>query len=98
VVDEVTAVMQRSFPTYLKDMDWELWTSSSEGNGICPPIGVRRPDVKSPWIEGLYFAGDGYGERRWGGGLDSAIHSAVLCLDAVTSKNYSAEILPEYHR
>ena len=98
VVDEVTAVMQRSFPTYLKDMDWELWTASSEGYGNCPPIGVRRPDVKSPWVEGLHFAGDGYGERRWGMGLDSAIHSAVLCLDAVTGKNYSAEIFPEYHR
>lgn len=98
VIDEVTAVMQRNFPTYLEDMDWELWTSSSEGYGICPPIGVRRPDVKSPWVEGLFFAGDGYGERRWGMGLDSAIHSAVVCLDAVTGKDYSAKILPEYHR
>jgi len=98
VVNEVTAIMQRSFPTYLEDMDWELWTSSSEGYGICPPIGVRRPDVKSPWVEGLYFAGDGYGERRWGMGLDSAIHSAILCLDAVTGKDYSSKIIPEYHR
>jgi len=54
--------------------------------------------VECPWIKGLYFAGDGYGERRWGAGLDSAFHSAVLCLDKVGSKDYSPEILPEYHR
>ncbi|MFC1906795.1 phytoene desaturase family protein [Chloroflexota bacterium] len=98
IIDEVTRVMQRSFPSYLEDMEWQLWTASSEGYGICPPIGVRRPDVKSPWVEGLFFAGDGYGERRWGMGLDSAIHSAILCLDAVTGKDYSAQIIPEYHR
>jgi len=98
VIDEVNRIMERSFPTYKKDMDWELWTSSSEGYGICPPIGVRRPDVKSPWVEGLFFAGDGYGERRWGMGLDSAIHSAILCLDAVTEKDYSSQIIPPYHR
>jgi protoporphyrinogen oxidase len=98
VIDEVTAFMQRNFPTWLEDMDWELWTASDEGYGIWPPIGERRPDVKSPWIEGLHFAGDGYGARRWGAGLDSAIHSAILCLDSVGSKDYSSEILPEYHR
>lgn len=98
VIDEVTAFMPRNFPTWLEDMDWQLWTASDEGYGIWPPIGERRPDVKSPWIEGLYFAGDGYGAHRWGAGLDSAIHSAILCLDSVGSKDYSSEILPEYHR
>jgi hypothetical protein len=98
VVDEVTAFMQRNFSRYLEDMDWELWTSSAEGYGVCPPIGEHRPDVKSPWVEGLFFAGDGYGAHRWGMGLDSAIHSAILCLDSVTGRDYSSQILPEYHR
>jgi len=98
VIDEVLAFMQRNFPTWSEDVDWQLWTTSDEGYGIWPPIGERRPDVKSPWIEGLYFAGDGYGAHRWGAGLDAAIHSAVLCLDSVGSKDYSSEILPEYHR
>jgi protoporphyrinogen oxidase len=98
VVDRITAFMQRNFPTWLKDMDWQLWTVSSEGYGVCPPIGERRPDVKCPWVDGLYFAGEGYGVRRWGMGLDAAIHSAVLCLDNVGARDYSSEILPEYHR
>ncbi len=98
VIDETTAFMQRNFPTWLEDMDWQLWTTSDEGYGIWPPIGERRPDVKSPWIGGLYFAGDGYGARRWGAGLDAAIHSAVLCLDSISGRDYSSEILPEYHR
>lgn len=98
VIDEVNALMQRSFPTWMEDMEWQLWTASGEGYGICPPIGERRPDVKSPWINGLYFAGEAYGARRWGAGLDAAIHSAILCLDSVGSRNYSLEILPEYHR
>jgi len=98
VVDEATAFMQRNFPAWRDDMEWELWTTSDEGYGIWPPIGKRRPDVKCPWIEDLYFAGDSYGAHRWGGGLDAAIHSAVLCLDRLGSMDYSTEILPAYHR
>ena len=98
VIDEATAFVQRSFPTWLEDMDWELWTASDEGFGNWPPIGERRPDVRCPWIEGLYFAGDGYGARRWGSGLDAAIHSALLCVDSISGRAYSSEILPAYHR
>lgn len=36
VVDEVTAFMQKNFTTYLEDMDWELWTASAGGYGVCP--------------------------------------------------------------
>jgi len=89
--------MQRNFPTWLEDMDWQLWTAS-EGFGPYPPIGDRRPDVKWPWVDGLYFAGDGYGVRRWGAGIDAAVYSAILCVDSITGKDYSSEILPFYHR
>ena len=98
VIDETTAFMQRNFPTWLEDMDWQLWTASDEGFGIWPPIGERQPDVKCPRMESLYFAGDGYGVHRWGSGIDAAIHSAILCLDSLSSRDYSSEILPGYHR
>jgi len=97
VIDAVTAFMQRNFPTWGDDVDWQLWTAS-QGFGPCAPIGERRPDVKCPWVDGLYFAGDGYGVRRWGVGIDGAVQSAVLCVDSMTGKNYLSEILPAYHR
>lgn len=98
VIEETTKFMRKNFSTYSKDTEWELWTLSDEAYGIVPPIGTKRPNVKCPWIGQLYFVGDGYGEKRWGMGLGSAIHSAILCLDAVTGKNYSEQILPPYHR
>ncbi|NLZ40513.1 MAG: hypothetical protein GX886_04520, partial [Comamonadaceae bacterium] len=39
-----------------------------------------------------------YGARLWGGGVDGAALSAVLCVDKMTHSNYEEIIMPEYHR
>jgi flavin-dependent dehydrogenase len=54
--------------------------------------------VVSPWVEGLYFAGDQYGRRMWGGGVDGAALSAVMCVDAITGANLEEQIMPPFHR
>jgi flavin-dependent dehydrogenase len=61
-------------------------------------VGSERPDVKSPFVEGLYLAGDQYGRRLWGGGVDGAALSAVLCVDAMMDSKLEEKIFPPYHR
>ncbi|MBW1984476.1 MAG: hypothetical protein JRI53_07120, partial [Deltaproteobacteria bacterium] len=77
---------------------WEIWTCSDKGFGDWPPPGTPRPDTTQPGLNGLYFAGDGYGAKTWGSGMDAAIYSALLCTNAITGKNYVEKVMPEYHR
>ncbi|MCC6786957.1 MAG: hypothetical protein IT547_03885, partial [Hyphomonadaceae bacterium] len=49
-------------------------------------------------VEGLYFAGDQYGARLWGGGVDGASLSAVMCVDAITGSQREEGVFPEFHR
>jgi hypothetical protein len=79
-------------------MEFCIWTASPEAYGLWRPVGVERPDVKSPWVEGLYFAGDQYGRRLWGGGVDGAALSAVMCVDAMEGTQQEEAIFPWYHR
>jgi flavin-dependent dehydrogenase len=75
-----------------------LWTPSPEAYGLWRPVGEDRPDVKSPWVQGLYFAGDQYGKRLWGGGVDGASLSAVMCVDAMIGSRLEEQVMPDYHR
>ncbi|MFO1293803.1 MAG: FAD-dependent oxidoreductase [Rubrivivax sp.] len=89
---------ERTFPNWKRDFEFCIWTPGPEAYGLWRPVGTDRPDVKSPWVEGLYFAGDQYGARLWGGGVDGAALSAVLCVDKMMRSNYEDIIMPEYHR
>ena len=55
-------------------------------------------DVKSPWVEGLYFAGDQYGKRLLGCGVDAAALSATLTVDSIMGSNVEEKVFPNYHR
>jgi hypothetical protein len=87
-----------TFPSWDEDCEFMLWTPSPEAYGLWRPVGEDRPDVKSPWVEGLYFAGDQYGRRLWGGGVDGAALSAVMCVDAMTGSKLEESVMPPYHR
>jgi prolycopene isomerase len=89
---------RRTFPHWEEDCEFILWTPSPEAYGLWRPVGTERPDVVSPWVEGLYFAGDQYGRRLWGGGVDGAALSAVMCVDAMTGGDVEQRIFPECHR
>ena len=58
-----------AFPTWDKDCEFIIWTPGPEAYGLWRPVGTERPDVRSPHVEGLFFAGDQYGKRLWGGGV-----------------------------
>ncbi len=87
-----------TFPTWDEDLEFLIWTPSPEAYGLWRPVGHERPDVKSPWVEGLYFAGDQYGRRLWGGGIDAAALSGVLCIDTMMGTNFEEAIFPPFHR
>ena len=87
-----------TFPSWDEDLEFLIWTPSPEAYGLWRPVGEERPDVKSPWVEGLYFAGDQYGKRLWGGGVDGASLSGVMCVDKIMGSNLEEDIFPDYHR
>ncbi|MBM3554016.1 MAG: FAD-binding protein [Alphaproteobacteria bacterium] len=89
---------KRTFPNWNRDFEFSLWTPSPEAYGLWRPMGVDRPDVQSPWVEGLYFAGDQYGRRLWGGGVDGASLSAVMCVDKMMGAKLEETIMPDYHQ
>lgn len=89
---------RNTFKDWDDALEFLIWTPSPEAYGMWRPIGEDRPDVTSPWVKGLYFAGDQYGKRLWGGGVDGAALSAVMCVDKMMSKNQEEEIFPDYHR
>ena len=98
VVELCEAWARRTFPHWDEDLEFSLWTPSPEAYGLWRPVGTDRPDVKSPHVEGLYFAGDQYGKRLWGGGVDGASLSAVMCVDAIKGDALEDQIMPDYHR
>ena len=98
VIEESRRIFHGTFPGMKDDTLWELWTCSDKGFGDWPPPGERRPDTMQPGMEGVYFAGDGYGATTWGSGMDAAVYSALLCMDAMTGKDYVEKVMPAYHR
>ena len=98
VIDLCEDWARTTFPTWDEDCEFMLWTPSPEAYGLWRPVGEDRPDVASPWVQGLYFAGDQYGRRLWGGGVDGAALSAVMCVDAITGSSLEDRIMPPYHR
>jgi prolycopene isomerase len=87
-----------TFPDWDENVEFIIWTPGPEAYGLWRPIGEKRPPTKSPDVEGLYFAGDQYGERLWGGGIDGAALSGVLCVDEMMGTNLEEEIFPPFHR
>ncbi|HOG07118.1 MAG: FAD-dependent oxidoreductase [Syntrophales bacterium] len=80
------------------EMEFLLWMCTDHAFGWIQPIGTDRIDVKSPYVDGLYFAGDQYGERLWGCGVDAAALSATLCVDSMMGSNAEEKVFPFYHR
>ncbi len=98
VTDWCDEWFRETFPTWEEDVEFCIWTPAPEAYGSWRPVGVERPDVESPHVEGLYFAGDQYGRRLWGGGIDGASLSAVMCVDAMTGSKLEEEVFPPHHR
>ncbi len=88
---------EASYPHWKDSLEMIIWTPGPACYGDWRPVGTDRVDVASPWVPGLYFAGDQYGARLWGGGVDAAALSAVMCVDAITGGQSERQIFPEVH-
>jgi len=72
------------FPEIPDIIDWKLpgYFIGPDGLERKPGlVGKRRPDVKAPGVEGLYFAGDNY--RGRGVGVNNAAKSAMICAERI---------------
>ncbi len=87
-----------TFPSWDEDMEFMIWTPAPEGYGIWRRVGSERPDLRSPYVQGLFFAGDQYGKRLWGGGVDAAALSGVMCVDEIMGSRLEEAIFPPCHR
>jgi phytoene dehydrogenase-like protein len=88
---------KKTFKGYKENVEFVIWTPSDEAYGNWRPVGENRPPIKCPHIENLYFVGDQYGERLWGGGVDGASLSALMCVDTMMGTDLEHQILPHYH-
>jgi hypothetical protein len=98
VIRKARQVFYNAFPTMEVNQKFELWLCSDRGYGDWPPSNESRPGTVHPNLKGLFFAGDGYGSKVWGAGMDAAVHSALFCTEGMTGHSYVNEILPDYHR
>lgn len=98
VIDFCMDWFKRTFKDWKENVEYVLWTPSDEAYGNWRPVGEKRPDIQSPYVEGLYFVGDQYGERLWGGGVDGASLCAVMCVDTIMVTDLETELYPPYHR
>jgi len=80
------------------EMDFMLWMCCDHAFSWIQPIGTDRVDVKCPWVEGLYFTGDQYGERLLGCGVDAAALSATMTVDSMMGSDVEKKVFPAYHR
>lgn len=98
VVDRCEAWAKANFPTWEEDVEFILWTPSPGALGSYRPVGTERTRHKSEYVDGLWFAGDQYGEKCWGCGVDFAVLSGIICVDKMMGTSFEEELFPPHHR
>ena len=98
VIERCEAWARANFPTWDDDVEFIIWTPSPEALGTNRPVGADRVPHKSRHVPGLWFAGDQYGEKLWGCGVDAAVLSGIVCVDQMMGTNFEKQILPEAHQ
>jgi phytoene dehydrogenase-like protein len=89
---------KRSFKGWKENVEFVLWTPSDEAYGNWRPIGEKRPPIRSDYVDGLFFVGDQYGQRLWGGGVDGASLCAVMLVDEMMGTELEFSLYPPYHQ
>jgi len=98
VIERCEAWAKANFPTWDEDVEFILWTPSPGALGSYRPVGTERTPHKSSHVDGLWFAGDQYGEKCWGCGVDFAVLSGINCVDKMMGTNFEEELFPPHHR
>lgn len=98
VCDAILGFMRATYPTFDQSLRWAVFPVTNFLCGVAPTphqVGEDKPEVKSPYVEGLYFSGDTV--RGWGCAADAAVHAALLCATAVGQRDYM-QVVPEFMR
>jgi phytoene dehydrogenase-like protein len=77
------------YPGFKASVEWRLDLVCWKLEGVAKSIsqaGTKKLPVKSPHVEGLFFAGDT--ARGYGVAMDCAIASGMICASAVTGRDY----------
>lgn len=98
VCDAILAFMRATYPTFEENLKWVVFPVTNFLCGVAPAphqVGAAKPEIASPYVEGLYFTGDTV--RGWGCAADAAVHAALLSASAVGKHDY-LQIVPEFMR
>jgi len=81
--------MEEIYPGFKSTVEWRLDPVCWKLEGVAKSVsqaGTLKVPVKSPHVEGLYFAGDT--AKGYGVAMDCAIASGMICAAAITGKDY----------
>ena len=81
--------MEEVYPGFKESIDWKLDLVCWKLEGVAKSIsqaGTQKVPVKSPHVEGLYFAGDT--AKGYGVAMDCAIASGVICAGEILNKDF----------
>jgi len=77
------------YPGFKESVEWALFPVSWRLEGVAKDIqqaGTRKPAVKAPGLQGLFFAGDTV--RGYGVAMDCACAAGLICAATITGKDY----------
>jgi prolycopene isomerase len=89
VVKRLPEFMEELYPGFKESIDWKLDLVCWKLEGVAKSIsqaGSQKVPVKSPHVEGLYFAGDT--AKGYGVAMDCAIVSGMICASEITGKDF----------
>lgn len=89
LIKRVPDFFEDIYPGFKESVDWRLDLVCWKLEGVAKSVsqaGTQKVPVKSPHVEGLYFAGDT--ARGYGVAMDCAIASGVICAGEVLGKDF----------
>ena len=92
IVKRLPEFMEEIYPGFKESIDWKLDLVCWKLEGVAKSIsqaGTQKVPVKSPHVEGLYFAGDT--AKGYGVAMDCAIVSGMICAGEILGKDFGVK-------
>jgi phytoene dehydrogenase-like protein len=89
LVKRLPEFMEEVYPGFKESIDWKMDLVCWKLEGVAKSIsqaGTQKVPVKSPHVEGLYFAGDT--AKGYGVAMDCAIASGMICAGSILGKDF----------
>ncbi len=89
IVNRLPDFMEEIYPGFKQSIDWRLDLVCWKLEGVAKSIsqaGTQKVPVRSPHVEGLFFAGDT--AKGYGVAMDCAIASGIICAGEILQKDF----------